>query len=212
MSNAFVFSPHQWGTRHDPEVWHEGGGGTVFSDNFNRPDCFTVSDGDIGLGTEWTGDVSWGIETNAAKRGSGSDDNATFAHDCGPDHWAELSVIAGSGAIGGYAIVNARRPADNGNSGYLVFIEPHGNTLTMGKVVAGTYSVVTQWTIADHNDGHALRIECQGSTLRGYVDGVLVGTTADSSLSGSTLHYTGMTGSVGAKVDNFRCGPLPYTP
>lgn len=198
----------------------DSGGGTVYADNFNRAETTCPANGGTGLGPEWiapawqiwgTGGVAWRYISAV-----GGEPFGVFLHDCGPDHWAEATVTWGV-AEGRVAAVNVRRSADNNSDGYMAFIDPPASGgfgssrgLILGRNVGGTYSDLAIVPQAPEN-GHTIRIEAQGTTLRVYLDGTLKITHTDASVP-ATRHYTGVNSIPECNLDDFRCGPLPYTP
>jgi hypothetical protein len=188
-------------------VWPAG---IVFADNFDRADTTSTGAGGAGLGSGWSGQ-GWAIQANQAAK-TGGDDYITFQSDCGPDHWAECVVVAGPG-IGKYCVLDARRPAGNVQTAYMVFVAPGEATMTIGRSIGGGYAdLIKAGSVPVNTDGAKLRIECEGTTIRGFYNDVLTATATDSNLSGSTNRYVGLNATDGSIVDNYRCGPLPYTP
>jgi hypothetical protein len=180
------------------------GGGTVYTDNFNRADTTQVSGG---LGAAWTSD-GWMISSNQAFRNnaSGGGDFATFTQDLGSaDHWVE---VVRNGGI--YAVCNARHPtATDGQNCYMGFWSPGANAWVIGKVVGGSYSDVNVGTSAGTPTAGTLqRLECQGSVQRLYANNTLVATGGDTSLTAG--NFIGMNAD-SATFDNMRCGQLPWS-
>lgn len=180
----------------------------LFVDDFNRADATT-------LGPAWYA-PGWGIVSNQARRGSGvgGGDFATYQTSLGsPDHWAELLLPAVNDAGNQYMVVDARRPSgtdsDFNGTAYMVFVSPAGQVI-IGKAISGSYSDVQYGTNLGSWPGAVpLRIEVQGSTIRGYVNNVLHVTGTDTSIT--TGNWAGMNANQGP-CDNFRCGALPWTP
>lgn len=172
------------------------GGGTVFTDDFNRADG--------PLGTGWTHNT-WQVISNQAARDN-NDDFATFKTDTtSSDMWVEAQVIPNSG----FGVINLRHATgtDTGNA-YLGFWDPSG-LWAIGKVNSGGYSGLASTSAPGGISSVKLRLEAQGTTLRLYADDVLVLTTTDSDHTG---HFAGLNAGNGPVFDNFRCGPLPWTP
>jgi hypothetical protein len=180
----------------------------VYGDDFNRADTT------YGLGPNWilpgvTGD-GYQIFENKCHRRVTAEDYAVFDVDLGtPDHWVEADI---SGAGGEFVVINARGINTPGQNAYLGFLSPGVSEAVIGKVVAGSYSPVNICTGVSHGPAHKLRLEVEGSNLRLYLDDVLVCSDTDTDLT--TGNYTGINSNASQSCiyDNFRCGPLPYTP
>lgn len=182
--------------------------GIVYSDNFDRANTTAP-----GLGAAWN-DYSSGfyISSNKATKNSG-DHYAQFLQNLGsPDHWVEADVSGIGGGGGNYVVINARNALGSTANLYDAFIDPSG-VPTIGKNVGGSFSTVATGSNVGTADCK-LRLECQGTAVRLYRNGTLVASGTDSSVT--TGNYCGVNafaGSGGTAIyDNFRCGPLPYTP
>ena len=180
-----------------------------YSDNFNRPDSVRYGGGvnGYGLGSAWQNDT-FQIVSQKARKQEGND----FAR-CGfsavsTDHWAEADVSA----IGqDYTVVHARASGTPGQHCYMAVIAPYG-AIYLGKNVDNLYSDISSQgpNIAPSGSGR-LRIEVEGVAQRVYWNDTLVNSATDASHATGTL--TGMNVSgINTQYDNFRCGPLPYTP
>jgi len=185
------------------------------TDNFTRANTTATSAGGAGLGDNWVGD-SYVINSNTAARTTSGNDDARFMYDLGSDdHWVEatitgqdtyftcLNVRGKDTALGGATFQNM----------YLAFIGPGNNTLEIGKVVNGSYATVTTAAAGGRNGKQRLQIS--GSTISFYLNDVLVTSTTDTSITAG--HYVGLNTGPPSTLglvtyDNFRCGPLPYTP
>ena len=89
------------------------------ADNFNRSDAAKP-----GLGSEWIA-PNFYISGNQALRDTvGTGDWATFLHDVGTDHWAEVDVIHGPEITDGYAAIGCRMVGDNSGTGYVWLYNP----------------------------------------------------------------------------------------
>lgn len=194
---------------------------TVFTDSFNRWDVnkYDGGTGDMSLGPNWagadpsgSGTGAWGIVSNVAGKQAGND-YMTALDDTGSlNHWAEF-VVAGYGTFD-YIVVNARRPANGAVlDGYLLFLPPDNSGLTIGKSIGGGYSDVHKVPYPAVSNSYLIRIECEGNTIRSYLNDYLMDTQTDSDVDGIVRggRYCGINAN-GGNIDNFRCGPLPYTP
>jgi len=165
------------------------------SDDFNRADG---SD----LGADWVeayGD--WSIAAN--KLVTPVMTTSQLIHNTprpSLDHWVQATIDSAAGSVG----VIARR-SDMNNFYYWRWRSGGGYQLY--KRVGGTYSQIGG-TVASGSSPVSMRLEVQGTTLRGYVDDVLVITETDASVPagyGVGLR-TGTTTSI--TVDNFSAGDL----
>lgn len=179
---------------------------TLFTDNFDRANAST-------LGSGWVQDATaWSIASNVAQRTANGSDFATFNTDLGsPDHWSEMVAMDAASA---YCLIAVRTsPAQRGQNQYGAFFVPSGNPQTpkIGKMVGGGYSDVATGTAVTVPTNPKLRLECQGTALRFYLNDVLILSSTDSSLT--TGNYAGMNNAAGtSRNDNFRCGTFPFTP
>jgi hypothetical protein len=112
-----------------------------------------------------------------------------------------------------YCVIHARTTtATRGVNCYMGFLVP-GSGCEIGKNVGGVYGTVAT-TGLSHGASHRVRFEVEGNVQRLYVDGTLRLTGGDTSLATGNqagLNSNSSGGSYDA-YDNFRCGPLPYTP
>jgi hypothetical protein len=172
---------------------------TTVTDDFNRANG--------ALGAAWTydtGSSAWNVGSNKAARGSSGSDFAyhntsTGSADCYAE--ADLDLFITPVFVG----VNARISGTLGQNLYMAFLVPGTNQAKIGKIVGGSYSDVNVATFS-HGNTHKLRLECQGTTQRLYVDGALVLTTTDSSIT--TGNLVGFNGQANSTVDNFVGGSL----
>lgn len=181
------------------------GGGLLFTDNFNRADLNN-------LGANWFEDGYSIVSNQCSRDGSGGDFGVYVTTLGTPDHWAEFVLPSSSSS---FQVVNARRPANNDNTfaatGYLFFVNPGSPyTPTVGKVSGGSYQDVAFGTALGAWPGAVqLRIEVQGTTIRGYVNNSLSVTTTDTDIT--TGNFAGINLGAGT-IDNWRTGTLPWTP
>jgi hypothetical protein len=184
-------------------------GGVVYSDNFNRADTTPPESAGTGLGAGWLA-TSWRIASNQATR-TGGNDFAIFQQDIGTlDMWCEADVTPN----GGYGVLNLRNEVSLANN-YEAFWDVANNRYEIGISITGPGYTTIATGGAGANVAHKLRFEAQGTALRLYVDGVLTvsGTNGVlNSVDSPNNRYAGMNASVGPTFDNYRCGPLPYTP
>jgi hypothetical protein len=172
----------------------------VLSDDFNRANG--------ALGGNWLFDSgAYTVTSNQAKRTNTGGDFAVYnAALSGPDMSVEADQYDGDNV---YIAVNGRTtPALRGSTCYMLLQDPGGTQLELGKIVGGTYSTIATGAYSHTSDPVHLRLEIQGTTLRGYSDGVLRVTATDSSIT--TGNYAGINcanGTLG-RYDNWTAAPL----
>jgi hypothetical protein len=144
-------------------------------------------------GTEWaitSNQVSvsglTGVQTKAARADS------TLA---GDDHWAQVELVAATADNSGTVRCGPlARKANNATATFYLFVANHVNSAftqyETAKRVSGTLtSLATDAT--DPVAGETMRVYIDGSSLSGYVNGVLrVGPTTDTDITANT--YTGI--------------------
>ena len=124
------------------------------------------------------------------------------------DMYAQLSVIArptAPASIGPTVRCNTASWA-SGN-GYAFFWINGLSGFTLFKFVAGSEAVIDTVVMAEPSLPYTLRIEAQGTTLRGFVNGSQVISTTDTDISTGT--GAAIFGNVvGCKADTFAAGDL----
>lgn len=168
---------------------------TAFTDDFNR------ANGGLETSTDWTeviaGAGSADIVANALEiGGAGFGEYLTLCEQAlANDQYAQIQVAALP--TGGYneTAIGARL-TDNGNGswdGYVFRLRSTG-LVDLVRIDAGAKTDLPATTLTV-NDGDVLRLECQGTTLRGLVNGIEQATTTDNG------HGTGRAG-IYRVVDN----------
>ena len=180
--------------------------GALYADDFNR------ADGPVG--GSWSGDpAAYAIVSGRLTRTNAGTDwlmwNAPLPS---PDQFVEADVwLPGSDS---YAVIHARADGFGDDACYMAFIQPSATSptdVTLAKDVEFGFGNVATFTgvVPAHAPPWKLRLEVQGSTQRVYIDGVLAGTTHDTSITAGP--YVGFNGSASGDpaFDNFRAGVLP---
>lgn len=180
---------------------------------------FTYSDGTLSTVASgiWASpfDTSPSITSNVVKLPAISTSTVSIFQTslAGPDHWAEADVTIGSNFSEFGVVVRS----NNTTATYyrLTWSQPAGGQYTVYKRVAGTYTLIGSVTGVGITGTRRLRLECEGSTLRYYADGVLQGSFTDASIS--TGNYSGIEGyrtvSSGVEaLDNFETGATVVVP
>jgi hypothetical protein len=211
----------------------------VFLDDFNRADSAS-------LGPNWSADENTGDITGATALPIV--DNRIVSMHGHPsrrylpsstltaDQWAECELDMHLNATLTADDWSCQGPAVRMNSSPDIYywwmehrpsIVPDNGPATGGPFVAVFCRQSNVWhqvgpsaVVTTANRTCKARIEAQGSTIRAYLDDVLIITGTDTTLSaGFAGIYGGVDSSGGPDdpdvyciVDNFRCGNLPYTP
>jgi pectate lyase len=173
----------------------------LISDTFNRANSTS-------LGANWTEDNgSWAIASNRLEQetagalyrkcrwvGSALSSNNYAVQGV---HFTGNNAAVGSGVFG-------RGIATTAVTYYCLVIFPNNNGIHIVELAAGTGAILASAgpTLA-LNTTYTLRLECEGSNLRGYLDDVLQVSTTDATLA---------SGSVGVMAfeDQDAAGSLAY--
>lgn len=177
---------------------------TAITDSFDRANSTTTL-GNADTGETWlqenfsTGTGNLGIISNQAYRPAGTGQHLYGTVDMGtPNGQAEVTIVSNgfyNGVVGRYT---------NADNHYLVM-----NAINTGvdiwKQVAGIYTQIATTTPGISTSGALLGIVCRGSTINALVNGSVVLTVTDTSLTTGNRwgidHYDGGTAP---KFDNFQ--------
>lgn len=161
-----------------------------YSDDFNRPDSTN-----IGNWTEWNDD--WSIISNQLAPGLTTTGVAVYASPLDTsDHYAEIVLsVATSTSMG----VIGRSSVDTGT--YYLW-RTNGSSWNLFRQISGTFVDLGGYA-APVADGDIARIECIGSTIKGYVNGVERVSVTNTEIT--TGLYAGVRSvqSSTARFDNF---------
>jgi hypothetical protein len=166
-----------------------------YSDDFNRANG--------AIGASWTQDSgTWTIASNVAGKASAAGfDQARYASDLGSaDHYCEIELRTNNGGI---AAGPAVRMSATGSYALYIF----SPDIYIVKIASGSPTTLNQ-TAQSIAIGQVLRLEAQGTTLRGYVDGVLKLTATDSTYTTQLRCGMFQYGNSGGTIDNWRAGDL----
>lgn len=173
------------------------------TDNFNRADA---SD----LGSSWTniGDASLSISSNAAAAPNGYGTNHVQTYTgvtCPADHYSQ-AVINNMTAF--YHGVICR--AADANNYYAFGVNPNafggaGTTYRLWKVVAGSPTSLGTGT-GTAASGDTFYIEAQGTTIKGFANGVEKVSVTDSDLSGGNFGLVVYSTAAAARFDDWEGG------
>jgi hypothetical protein len=168
--------------------------------NYQFKDTFNRADGAIGANyANITGTILV-IAGNAAASPDGATNhtrNTTVASSA--DMWAQAKM-----SVAGTAGVGARMQAGT-ETGYVW--RYNGSDCQLFAVSAGSFSSIGSAYSAVLPAGSILRIECQGTTIRGLVDGVVRATTTNSAVSAAGNGSMRIAGTT-ARLDDFAMGSL----
>jgi hypothetical protein len=195
----------------------------IVTDDFNRADDST------GLGANWTirnagsGDVGWKVLSNKAQAsalvGEGIGWYSGAGWTGGNDQYAEAAITALESGKDIAPVCRASGAAISSANGYLYDINDADAAVALGssistglyKQVAGGFTQLGTSTSVTISANDVIRVECNGTTIRGLVNGVAKITQTDSSLaSGNPGLYVG-SGST-STWDNFAAGTSAAAP
>lgn len=177
--------------------------GVLFSDDFNRADG--------ALGSSWAAVVgSVAISGNKAVpvNTSANDEVRAVIAGIGDDQWCEANITAGDTYT--WLVVRGNTTFSN-RYAFVSARTADGGAWTLIKTVGGGDTTLDTGAPGSGITG-LYRMEAQGTTLRGYINGTKVCEVTDASLTTGDVGFGFYTTSAGGSVDNFRGGDLPYTP
>lgn len=181
----------------------------VATDNFNR----------ASLGSNWTqlnpgtSNLIIGSSTFLYSDAGAASGRWDGAGSFSADQYAKMTVsgIANLSTAYWIGVVCRASPDINGIRDmyfYVVYADSAtSQTTEIGKYVDGSYSSLTSTTIA-WTAGDTIEIECEGTTIRGYKNGVQQQSTTDSSLSSGHPGATAAGNSTSVQGDNWEGGNL----
>ncbi len=173
---------------------------TLASDLFNRAD-------ESPLASPWAAasgfSGNWGLVSNAAQTTSGGFNVSYYSGVSFPsDQWAE-GVIGGlpAGKSAGVAV----RANNSSGDAYVFLYDVNDGAVRMYKFVGGSPTQLGTDVSVTGSIGSVLRLDAQGTTIRGIVDGVTKISVTDSAISaGSAGLYAGSTSCV--PIDGWSAG------
>jgi hypothetical protein len=176
---------------------------TTISDDFNRANG--------AVGSAWVeigGGTFWQVVSNKAQwTGTSTGDFTDYNTTLGDDHWVQVDI---TGINSGYCVIHARSTSI-GSTCYQAFLVPGASTAEIGRNAGYGYTMVAQNTSFSHGDAHTLRLECQGSSIRFYVDGGLAVSATNTVIP--TNPYVGLnTNTSSALWDNFQASDVFVPP
>ena len=174
---------------------------TTISDDFNR------ANGAVGAAwAELGGGTGWQVVTNKLQW-TGAGDFLDHNTALGTDHWIQADI---TGINSGYVVIHARS-FGIGDTCYEAFLVPGTSTAEIGRTSGFGYTMVAQNTSFSHGNAHTLRLECQGTALRFYVDTVLA-VSATNGVITSNTNVGFNTNTTAATYDNFQASDVFVPP
>lgn len=184
------------------DKWFPAPAAALYADDFNRANA--------ALTTPWMHiDGSHSIVSNKVAVGPASPNNSYYDATFSADQWAEADLDNeqdGAGVI--FPIVRCGTGA-NADLYYYWVGPPGSRQFQINKRLGGVYSTVASAGGPMPTGPFKARLEVQGTTLRGYADGVLVVTGTDATVATGRPGMLSANGT-GGTLDNWRCGDLPY--
>lgn len=162
----------------------------TYTDDFNRPDSTS-----IGNWTETAGD--WSIKSNELAPDSAALSIVLYASALSTsDHYAEIVLsVAPPLSMGVFA-----RSDIAGNSFYLW--RNDGTTWNLFHNLGGSFTSVGSYAAAAAN-GDVARVQCIGSTIKAFVNGVERVSVTDVTIPAGTFVGMRCSASATARYDNF---------
>jgi len=163
----------------------------IYSDNFNRADSTTV-------GANWTEIVDdWSIKSDQLAPGLTTTGVILYNLPLDTvDHYAEIAMpVASTTSMGVFA-----RSDLAGNSFYA--LRSNGTSWNLFTNISGTFTSIGSYAATLAN-GDVARIQCVGSTIKAFINGVERISVTNTAITTGT--YTGVrsTQSSTARYDNF---------
>jgi hypothetical protein len=134
------------------------------------------------------------------------------------DHWAEITIksLADNGVND---MVGPHVRMSSGGSGYIASCTQNGSQAELQLKKMSSVQVYTDIGTAytystNFVAGDRIRLEAEGTTLRAYINGVLVKEETDSTYSGNVpgLHIGANTSVADNEVEFWQAGELPFVP
>src|SRR5262245_60900861 len=179
---------------------------STITDNFNRADQTNL--GTSSEGWSWSNvNDRWDIASNQAKPGTAADSISRADSDlASADHYAQIDVTT-TPDVGGNCSIAARFASAADTAYHFLFKNQNTSTWRIFKRVAGSF---TQLSSADETvpaTPFTIKIECNGTSLAAYKDGVSKTTVTDSAISTGTRAGI-YTNEILTRLDNFQAADL----
>jgi hypothetical protein len=170
-----------------------------YSDNFNRPDSSTV--------TGWTEmDDDWSISSNQLAPGTSTTARILYSSPLSTqDHYAEIVLSNATATSMG---IFAR--ADVGANNFYLW-RNNGSTWDLFYNVGGSFTIIGTYVAAASN-GDVARVECVGSAIKAYVNGVERVSVVDTQVTGGLYVGVRSEASSTTRYDNFAAADIGSAP
>lgn len=168
----------------------------TYTDNFNRPDS-------SGIGNWSEHGDDWSIVSNQLRPGGSITSYVLYASPLATaDHYSE-AVLAVASAVSTGVLARADI---TGNNFYLW--RNNGSTWDLFVNIGGSFTTIGNSYAAAAVNGDVARIECIGSTIKGYVNGVERASATDTQITSGL--YAGLRAqqSLAMRYDNFAAGDI----
>lgn len=200
------------------ELWSQPvvAGGATYTEDFN------TSDG-VGLGPDLTwslGGATWEIATNRARHDTlGVAAYARADHDAASSNvFAQATLATLTNVVSGTQCGVCCRFSATETTNYLWMRTYTGtvHTATLRKTVAGTRTDIASAVTVAFSAGEILRLEADGSSISGFLDGFTISDATDTSIASGTrgglYGYVNQSGDV-IEFDDYSHGDLttPYS-
>lgn len=179
---------------------------TVYSDDFNRSNET--------LTTPWTNFAnSFAVVSNEARSNSGSSQSSRSRYDgdlSSDDMYTEANYRRESVGNSAFGVLARIESSGTNYYRYECYYNDNGDRLTLRRADAG-FTVVATSGVTTWSDGALIRIECDGSQIRGYYDGALLIDYTDASpITGNVRGglYVFQSSLIYGYADNFEMGDL----
>jgi hypothetical protein len=171
------------------------------TDDFNRANAAT-------LGANWTDqNAGMSVSSNKAVPTGGAFSQAYWNADIFDDDQYSQAVLGEIGFASSAQYVGAlvRASGAASNNDYMLYAD--FSDVYLGKWVAAAFSLITTFS-GQSTVGATYRLEVEGTTLRGYKNGVQLGTDqTDSALSSGSAGVMGFNSGT-ARMDDWEGGNL----
>jgi hypothetical protein len=171
----------------------------IVQDSFNRANSTTsMGVADTGQTWQYFSANSWGISSNQAYCSTGVVNNSCFV-DIGVSGDTKTSVKIN--VIEQYSALAVRRNS-NPSTNEFYGVRYNNGSLQVVKVSAGGTSTIGSGSVTMVN-GDTLTVECIGTSIKAYVNGVLIVTVTDSSYTNNTGYGLYLTNRTTTRFDDF---------
>jgi len=171
----------------------------TYSDDFNRPDSTNIGN--------WTEiDDNWSIISQQLAPGVATLGLVIYQSPLDTtDHYAEITLsVASATSMGVFA-----RSDVSGNNFYL--LRNNGSEWTLFSNIGGAFSSIGSYS-APAVDGDVVRVHCEGSTIKGFINGVERISVTDTDITTGSYAGVRSEASSTARYDNFLAADITSGP